>query len=172
MILRTSTTSIHWTNPWEYRSKWEYSFKAWEPNITQHNINMSGGAGHDLEFSTSVDGSIQQNVPLPPQTNNVLSGMIDSAAASSPTSPSPSSSYTPGSSTLPSVLQFSKSSHPTACLFHILFKGLAFTFYILGSKMMEDIMVTVLCILLLAADFWVVKNITGRLLVGLRWWSK
>lgn len=23
-----------------------------------------------------------------------------------------------------------------------------------------------------AADFWVVKNITGRLLVGLRWWNK
>jgi len=34
------------------------------------------------------------------------------------------------------------------------------------------ITVTVLCILLLAADFWVVKNITGRLLVGLRWWNK
>ena len=26
--------------------------------------------------------------------------------------------------------------------------------------------------LLLAADFWTVKNITGRLLVGLRWWNK
>ena len=37
---------------------------------------------------------------------------------------------------------------------------------------MEDIMVTVICILLLAADFWTVKNITGRLLVGLRWWNK
>jgi len=37
---------------------------------------------------------------------------------------------------------------------------------------MEDIMVTVICILLAAADFWVVKNITGRLLVGLRWWNK
>jgi hypothetical protein len=22
-----------------------------------------------------------------------------------------------------------------------------------------------------AVDFWVVKNVTGRLLVGLRWWS-
>lgn len=43
----------------------------------------------------------------------------------------------------------------------------------LGSKLFwfEDILVTVLCILLLAADFWVVKNITGRLLVGLRWWN-
>ena len=27
-------------------------------------------------------------------------------------------------------------------------------------------------VLLLAADFWTVKNITGRLLVGLRWWNK
>ena len=27
------------------------------------------------------------------------------------------------------------------------------------------------CIILLAFDFWTVKNITGRLLVGLRWWS-
>ena len=26
-------------------------------------------------------------------------------------------------------------------------------------------------ILLLAFDFWTVKNVTGRLLVGLRWWS-
>lgn len=136
----------------------------------QQNNNNSNSGGHDLEFTTIVDSSIQQNVPIPPpQTNSVLSGMINSAAPSSSSSPQ-SSSYTP--SPLPSALQFSNSSHPTACLFHILFKGLAFTLYILGSKMMEDIMVTVLCIILLAADFWVVKNITGRLLVGLRWWNK
>lgn len=122
----------------------------------------------DLEFTTSVDGSIKQNVQIPSQTNSVLSNMI----ATSPTTQPSSSSYTPGSSTLPTALQFSKSSHPTACFFHILFKALAVTLYMLGSRMMEDIMVTVLCILLLAADFWVVKNITGRLLVGLRWWNK
>ena len=45
-----------------------------------------------------------------------------------------------------------------------------------GSKLFfllhnDDVLVTVVCILLLAADFWVVKNITGRLLVGLRWWN-
>lgn len=33
------------------------------------------------------------------------------------------------------------------------------------------IFVFVLCILLLAFDFWTVKNVSGRLLVGLRWWS-
>jgi hypothetical protein len=26
--------------------------------------------------------------------------------------------------------------------------------------------------LLLAFDFWTVKNVTGRLLVGLRWWNE
>lgn len=29
----------------------------------------------------------------------------------------------------------------------------------------------VVIVLLLSADFWVVKNITGRILVGLRWWN-
>ena len=33
------------------------------------------------------------------------------------------------------------------------------------------IVVFVVCIILLAFDFWTVKNVTGRLLVGLRWWS-
>jgi hypothetical protein len=76
----------------------------------------------------------------------------------------------------------SKSSHPMVCIFHMLFKGLALFFYIFGGWFAGDghggtsganfITVTVICMLLLAADFWVVKNITGRLLVGLRWWNK
>lgn len=147
--------------------------------MEQSSDNSNGD--HDLEFSTIVDGSIQQNVPVPPQTNSVLSNMIGASTTASSSSSGPMtatsttsapSSYTP-SSPLPSALQFSKSSHPTACLFHVLFKALAFTLYMMGQKMMENnVMVTVLCIILLAADFWVVKNITGRLLVGLRWWNK
>eukprot|EP00584_Thalassiosira_punctigera_P015687 CAMPEP_0172551180 /NCGR_PEP_ID=MMETSP1067-20121228/36670_1 /TAXON_ID=265564 ORGANISM="Thalassiosira punctigera, Strain Tpunct2005C2" /NCGR_SAMPLE_ID=MMETSP1067 /ASSEMBLY_ACC=CAM_ASM_000444 /LENGTH=193 /DNA_ID=CAMNT_0013338929 /DNA_START=66 /DNA_END=643 /DNA_ORIENTATION=+ len=155
--------------------------------MMQHGFDNSdaagggGDAGHDLEFATSVDGSVQQNVPLPPPppTNNVLSSMTAAAGASanppyasySSAAPAPSaSSYAP--SALPSCLQFNNSDHPAACLFHVLFKGLALLLYSLGSKAMEDILVTVLCIILLAADFWVVKNITGRLLVGLRWWNR
>jgi hypothetical protein len=33
------------------------------------------------------------------------------------------------------------------------------------------IFIFVICIILLAFDFWTVKNVSGRLLVGLRWWS-
>ena len=81
-----------------------------------------------------------------------------------------------------------ESAHPTACIFHVLFKACALTLYIFGywfiggsrnnsnSKPGDGqahfITLTVISILLLAADFWVVKNVTGRLLVGLRWWNQ
>jgi len=53
-----------------------------------------------------------------------------------------------------------------------LFKALALFFYIFGSWFTTNfILVFVICIVLLACDFWTVKNVSGRLLVGLRWWS-
>jgi hypothetical protein len=42
-----------------------------------------------------------------------------------------------------------------------------FFFGYIFSLVTTFILVTVLG----AIDFWVVKNVTGRLLVGLRWWS-
>jgi hypothetical protein len=79
-----------------------------------------------------------------------------------------------------------ESAHPTACIFHVLFKACALTLYIFGYWFIGSdssnsrqgdgqahfITLTVASILLLAADFWVVKNVTGRLLVGLRWWNQ
>merc|ERR1719253_243653 len=106
----------------------------------------------------------------------IKNGTNNASTVSTPTSgysaPSPAPSAYEPSSRLPSYLQFRASDHPTACLFHLLFKGLALLLYGLGSKMMQDILVNVLLIILLAADFWVVKNVTGRLLVGLRWWNR
>lgn len=44
--------------------------------------------------------------------------------------------------------------------------------YIFGSWITNSfIFVFVVCIIFLAFDFWTVKNVSGRLLVGLRWWS-
>jgi len=67
-----------------------------------------------------------------------------------------------------------QSSHPTVLIFHLLFKGLALLFYLFGRSIFRfgHLTQTVVCILCIAADFWVVKNVTGRLLVGLRWWNK
>lgn len=69
------------------------------------------------------------------------------------------------------VLQ--RSSHPVALIFQFLFRTLAVLMYLFGLFFTDNfIFVFVLCILLLAFDFWTVKNVTGRLLVGLRWWNQ
>ena len=54
-------------------------------------------------------------------------------------------------------------------ILHLVFKLVAVLLYLitLHSFITTFILVT----LLLSADFWVVKNICGRLLAGLRWWS-
>ena len=45
-------------------------------------------------------------------------------------------------------------------------------FYIFGGIFFSNTSVrTVFIVLLLAADFYMVQNISGRYLVGLRWWS-
>jgi hypothetical protein len=63
--------------------------------------------------------------------------------------------------------------HPVAAFFHILFKGLALFVYMFGGILFDSyVFIFVLCILLLAFDFWTVKNVSGRLLVGLRWWNR
>eukprot|EP00294_Goniomonas_avonlea_P009404 CAMPEP_0114555652 /NCGR_PEP_ID=MMETSP0114-20121206/8867_1 /TAXON_ID=31324 /ORGANISM="Goniomonas sp, Strain m" /LENGTH=226 /DNA_ID=CAMNT_0001740799 /DNA_START=18 /DNA_END=698 /DNA_ORIENTATION=+ len=66
------------------------------------------------------------------------------------------------------------SNHRVALIFHVGFKVMAFLTYMLGSVLMSTNFVTlfVCVVLLLAFDFWTVKNVTGRLLVGLRWWNE
>lgn len=67
-----------------------------------------------------------------------------------------------------------RASHPIAAFFHIAFKGAALGVYLFGAIFfgLEYVNTFVITVLLLAADFWTVKNVTGRLLVGLRWWVK
>ncbi|KAJ1861736.1 Golgi apparatus membrane protein tvp23 [Coemansia sp. RSA 2703] len=68
---------------------------------------------------------------------------------------------------------FQVSSHPIALLFLILFKSAALALYLLGNFFTDNfILIFVVCVLTLAVDFWTVKNISGRLLVGLRWWNE
>ncbi|KAJ3037102.1 Golgi apparatus membrane protein TVP23 A [Rhizophlyctis rosea] len=69
---------------------------------------------------------------------------------------------------------FQLSSHPTALLFLFLFRGLALIVYITSSIWFPSKFVFpfVVIVLLLSFDFWTVKNVTGRLLVGLRWWNE
>lgn len=62
--------------------------------------------------------------------------------------------------------------HPYVTFFHLFFRGMAVVSYILCGFFSDSFITSfVFVILLLSADFWTVKNITGRLLVGLRWWN-
>lgn len=66
-----------------------------------------------------------------------------------------------------------QSSHPTVAIFHILFKVTAISSYLLLGLFTKSFVIQfVTTVTLLAFDFWTVKNVTGRLLVGLRWWHE
>lgn len=66
-----------------------------------------------------------------------------------------------------------RSSHPFAAFFHLIFKAAAIVLYVCGSTLgLDYVTIFVCCVLLHAFDFWTVKNVTGRLLVGLRWWIR
>ncbi|GJN05345.1 hypothetical protein PR202_ga22966 [Eleusine coracana subsp. coracana] len=64
-------------------------------------------------------------------------------------------------------------SNPKTCFFHVLFKAAALAFYILSALFVNNfVIIFVITVLLAALDFWVVKNVSGRILVGLRWWNE
>lgn len=69
--------------------------------------------------------------------------------------------------------KLSESSHPVALICYLFFQISPLAIYIFGLFFTANyILFFIVVILLLAADFWNTKNISGRLLVGLRWWNE
>lgn len=67
---------------------------------------------------------------------------------------------------------YEKSSHPTISLISVILKlSSIISFIILSIFTSNDALIMIIVILLGASDFWMTKNITGRLLVGLRWYN-
>ena len=65
----------------------------------------------------------------------------------------------------------SDTSHPGVAMLHILLKiFLVFIYLVLPLLMPGNSSQLIFVVILAAVDFWIVKNIAGRLLVGLRWW--
>lgn len=63
--------------------------------------------------------------------------------------------------------------HPVASFFHVAFKLAALVTYVTCEWFETHFVLNfVTCVLLLAGDFWVTKNVSGRLLVGLRYWNE
>ncbi|KAG5501076.1 hypothetical protein GH5_04670 [Leishmania sp. Ghana 2012 LV757] len=66
-----------------------------------------------------------------------------------------------------------KGAHPVAAFFHVLFKIMAISIFLLGGVFgLKYVLMLVTTILLLTADFWTTKNVTGRMLVSMRWWNE
>ena len=150
----------------------------------------ASGATHDLHFDVSQNdpsplrGSVSSGSYMERPLAGEMSHLPDHHHNNSSSSANHSNnSSTAGGGGVAGGIQFlqdqlKQSSHPTVIIFHVLFKGLALFMYTFGKLFVSTphssrfILMTVVLILLLAADFWVVKNVTGRLLVGLRWWNK
>ncbi|KAK8825074.1 hypothetical protein WA556_006363, partial [Blastocystis sp. ATCC 50177/Nand II] len=65
-----------------------------------------------------------------------------------------------------------QSYHPSILLLHTVIKCIALIWYLFGWIFVKSSTLNgVLVLLLVASDFYVTKNISGRLLVHLRWWS-
>jgi len=108
---------------------------------------------------------------ISPSSANEQSTTTSSITAATTTSSSSSSS-----STQVTWLNFlCRSRHPSAAIAHVGFKAAAILLYVFSGWSIFGLSYSTVFIsvtLLLAADFWTVKNVTGRLLVGLRWWNK
>ena len=63
--------------------------------------------------------------------------------------------------------------NPVIVFFTIFFKALAIIFYfILGIFGVSEALIFIIVVILSAFDFWFVKNVSGRIIVGLRWWNE
>ncbi|KAL1849301.1 Golgi apparatus membrane protein tvp23 [Paecilomyces lecythidis] len=70
-------------------------------------------------------------------------------------------------------LNWRLSAHPLTLLFFLGFRIGSLLMYLFGVLFIDDfILVFIITLLLLSADFYYLKNIAGRRLVGLRWWNE
>uniref|UniRef100_A0A8H7YB52 Golgi apparatus membrane protein TVP23 n=1 Tax=Psilocybe cubensis TaxID=181762 RepID=A0A8H7YB52_PSICU len=68
---------------------------------------------------------------------------------------------------------FRQSAHPLAMFFLYFFRIAAITVYILSGLFINNyVLSTVIVVVLLAMDFWNCRNVSGRTLVGLRFWNQ
>jgi hypothetical protein len=67
----------------------------------------------------------------------------------------------------------SHAKNPGIVFFTLFFKVLAMIFFLfLGIFGVPDALIFIFVVILNSLDFWFVKNISGRILVGLRWWNE
>jgi len=73
----------------------------------------------------------------------------------------------------PGTLNWRLSAHPITLVTFLGFRLASLLVYLLGLFFTKNfVLIFIITILLLASDFYYLKNIAGRRLVGLRWWNE
>ncbi|KIP12016.1 hypothetical protein PHLGIDRAFT_114073 [Phlebiopsis gigantea 11061_1 CR5-6] len=112
---------------------------------------------------SGATGTIGSTNPAPSRNPVVLT------PGSRPTA----SSSSPGDAEAGLAGIFRQSAHPIALLFLYLFRTAAIVVYLLcGFFTSNYVLSTVIVVVLLAVDFWNCRNVSGRTLVGLRYWNQ
>ncbi|KAI0348604.1 DUF846-domain-containing protein [Trametopsis cervina] len=121
------------------------------------------------------------NTIEPDEVNDVPTGNIASAKPATTRAPVV---LTPGSGagnagTAPGDAEngiagiFRQSAHPISLFFLYFFRTAAIVVYLLcGFFTTNYVLSTVIVVVLLAMDFWNCRNVSGRTLVGLRYWNQ
>ena len=64
---------------------------------------------------------------------------------------------------------FTPTSHSFLAAQHVILKAIIVGAYLILPLIIKSLTSMEIVVIFAAVDFWIVKNITGRLLVGLRW---
>lgn len=124
---------------------------------------MSDYLQEDLNFGISLDKEPKSTPPLSQAKPSFANEEVRSTKATTDEAVAASTT---------DKYDLKRAGHPTACIATFIFKVIAIVWYLLIGNFISDIMTFIFVIVFSALDFWTVKNVTGRLLVGLRWWSE
>ncbi|GAA5922942.1 Tvp23p [Sporobolomyces koalae] len=144
---------------------------AYNPHSSSSNLlsNLEGLEGQISSDEPSAEASRAANPPartqhLGPPSNASSRPPANAAAAAQNLS---SADLEEGQSI------WKQSAHPVALFFLYSFRCLAIATYLLcGFFSSSYVFSTVLVVVLLSLDFWTVRNVSGRVLVGLRFWNQ
>ena len=123
------------------------------------------------EQKNELDFTINMSSANDNSTVNNSINFQQAPASSSNTAENSAQQQQPQSVSFSNFLQ--QAHNPVIVLFTLLFKCLAIASFILLRLFgMSDALVFIIVVILSAFDFWFVKNVSGRILVGLRWWNE
>ena len=129
-----------------------------ETDLTKDNLDFDINLQSNPENSSTPTSSKSQSVPVSQKDSN--SNKKEKQQISS-------------SDKIDFTNFLSHANNPGIVFFTLFFKALAIvSFLFLGIFGISDALIFIFVVILNSLDFWFVKNISGRILVGLRWWNE